>query len=109
MAISDSTYLGLEARGTAGSSTVKSAMNSALLTLAVVLTQYPLPVSDSGESRVELGGTEETLARPFGLQATDFEVLQEMNRVYDELLKNQVELDIKAKRALYSNLWDLYT
>ena len=105
MAISDSTYLGLEAQGTAGSTIVKSA----ILSLVIVLAQYPVFRFDSGESGVQLGGTEESLARPFSLQATDFELLLEMNRVYDELLRSQVDLDIEAKRALYSNIWDLYS
>ena len=104
MAISDSTYLGLEARGTAGSTIVKSA----ILSLALVLAQYPVSRFDSGEGSVRLAGTEETLARSFTLQATEIELLLEMNRIYDDLLSNQVDLDIDAKRALYSNLWDLY-
>ena len=105
MAISDSTYLGLEARGTAGSTIVKSAM---ILSLALVLAQYPVSRFDSEESSVRLAGTDETLANPFTLQATEMELLLEMNRIYDNLLSNQVDLDIDSKRALYSNLWDLY-
>jgi len=104
MAISDSTYLGLEARGTAGSTIVKSA----ILSLALVLAQHPVPSFESGESSVRLAGTEETLAKSFTLQATEMEMLLEMNRIYDDLLSNQVDLDLAAKRALYSNLWDLY-
>lgn len=105
MAISDSTYLGLEARGTAGSTIVKSAV----LSLALVLAQYPVSRFDSGDSRVRLAGTEETIARSFTtLRATELELLSEMNRIYDDLLGDQVELDIDAKRTLYSNLWDLY-
>lgn len=104
MAISDSTYLGLDARGTAGSTIVKSA----ILSLALILAQYPVSRSDSGEGSVRLAGTEETLAGSFTLRATEMELLLEMNRIYDDLLSNQVDLDIDAKRALYSNLWDLY-
>lgn len=104
MAISDSTYLGLEAQGTAGSTIVKSA----ILSLALVLAQYPVSRCDSGESRVRLAGTEETLGRSFTLQTTEIELLSEMNRIYADLLSDQVDLDIDAKRALYSNLWDLY-
>jgi hypothetical protein len=105
MAISDSTYLGLEARGTAGSTIVKSAV----LSLALVLSQYPLPRLDSGENGVRLAGTEETCGVSFLLQASEMELLFEMNRIYDDLLKNQVELDVDSKRTLYSNLWDFYT
>jgi hypothetical protein len=104
MAITDSTYLGLEARGTAGSTIVKSA----ILSFALVLAQHPVLNFESGESNVRLTGTEETLAKSFVLQATEMEMLLEMNRIYDDLLGNQVDLDLVAKRALYSNLWDLY-
>jgi hypothetical protein len=105
MAISDSTYLGFEARGTTGSTIMKSAA----LTLAIVLAQYPISRLDSGESSIRLAGTEETLARPLMLQTTEMDLLLEMNRVYNDLLGNQVDLDIDSKRVLYSNLWDLYT
>lgn len=105
MTISDSTYLGLEARGTTGSTVMKSAA----LTLAIVLAQYPVSRLDAGESTVRLAGTEETLAVPFTLQTTEMDLLLEMNRVYNELLGNQVDLDIDSKRVLYSNLWDFYT
>lgn len=105
MAISDSTYLGLEARGTAGSTLVKSAV----LTVALVLSQYPLPRLGSEENNIRLAGTEETCAVPDRLQARDVELAVEMNRIYDDLLRNQIELDIDSKQTLYSHLWDLYT
>lgn len=44
---------------------------------------------------------------PIGIE-WPFLIIQ-INRVYEELLKNQIELDPDAKKALYSNLWDLYT
>jgi hypothetical protein len=105
MPISDSTYLGLEARGTTGSTLAKSA----ILSLVLVLAQYPISRLDSGESNVRLADTVETLSEPFFSQATEMDLLLEMNRVYDDLLRNQIELDIDSKRTLYSNLWDLYT
>ena len=105
MAILDSTYCALEARGTTGSTIVKSA----LLGLVIALAQYPAPRVDSGESRVRLGGTEETFTVPFILQVTEMDLLVEMSRVHNAILENQVELDIDSKRVLYSNLWDLYT
>jgi hypothetical protein len=105
MPISDSAYLGLEARGTAGSTIIQSA----ILTLAIALAQHPVSRLDSGESTIRLVGTEESLTQSFLLQPTEMEWLLEMNRIYDDLLKNQVELDIEAKQALYSNLWDLYS
>lgn len=104
MAISDSTYLGFEARGTAGSTIVKSA----ILSLALVLAQYPVSRFELGESSVRFAGTDETLAETFMFQATEMDLLLEMNRIYEDLFRNQVELDADSKRALYSNLWDLY-
>ena len=39
---------------------------------------------------------------------TFFNVFSQINRIYDDLLQNQVVLDPEAKRALYTDLWDLY-
>jgi hypothetical protein len=39
----------------------------------------------------------------------DLDVFEQLSRIYNELLKSQVELDPKAREALYSNLWELYT
>lgn len=105
MTISDPTYLGLEAKGTAGSTFVKST----ILSLAIVLAQHPVPRLDFGESTIRFAGTEDSLTRSFLLEPTDLALLLEMNRFYEDLLKNQLELDIEAKKALYSNLWELYS
>jgi hypothetical protein len=40
---------------------------------------------------------------------TEVDIFSQINRVVDELLSNQVDLDVESKRALYQNLWELYT
>ena len=36
------------------------------------------------------------------------ELFSSINRLYDQLLVDQTDLDEKAKEVLYSNLWNLY-
>ena len=95
----------LEARGTAGSTLVRTAA----LSLALLIAQHSLPQRDVDSSGIRLTGTEGTVLQPMALQINELDVFSQVNRVYDDLLRNQVELDAESKHALYANLWDLYT
>lgn len=105
MTISDSRCRELEARGTAGSTLAKTA----LLSLVLVLAQYAAPLRELDLSRVQLIRTAGTVSEPSSLQINEMDIFEQINRVYDDLLVNQVELDAESKRVLYANLWDLYT
>lgn len=37
------------------------------------------------------------------------DLVQELTRIYHDLLDNRVELDRESKRVLYENLWNLYS
>ena len=105
MTISESKTRELEARGTAGSTLVRTAA----LSLALLIAQHSLPQREVDSSEIKLTGTEGTVLQTMTLQLNELDVFSQVNRVYDDLLKNQVELDSDSKRALYANLWDLYT
>ena len=95
----------LEARGTAGSVLV----GATALGLALSLAQYDTPLGELNRNDVSITRTEGTLSRPLSVQIDEMEVFKQISRVYDELLRNQVELGSESKRVLYTNLWDLYT
>jgi|GEM_PF-3720766 len=105
MTISELQNQQLEARGTTGSAFVKTAA----LSLALILSQQSVPHREDDSAVVRQTLTHGTLSHPLSLQITELDVFAQMNRVYDDLLRNQVELDSESQRALYSNLWDLYT
>jgi hypothetical protein len=44
----------------------------------------------------------------FRINASHSELFTQINRVYDYLLAERVELDDEAHKVLYSNLWELY-
>ena len=104
MTISELQNRQLEARGTSGSTFVKTAA----LSLALILSQQSFPQREDYVGGVRQSNTEGTLSQPLSLQITELDVFAQMNRVYDDLLRNQVELDTESRQALYANLWDLY-
>lgn len=79
------------------------------LTVALLIAQYshlPILIEDS---RTVLRGTSGTISQAISLEIRDIDLFQQINRIYDDLLKNQKDLDAESKYALYSNLWDLYS
>ena len=79
------------------------------LTAALLIAQFshlPVPIEDT----VTLSrGTSGTASQAVSLEVRDIDLFRQINRIYDDLLKNQQDLDPDSKRALYANLWDLYT
>lgn len=107
MTISEQKRRELEGRGTAGSSLV----TVTALSLALTLGQYSVqavPIVEPEDGHVRLAGTGGTASQPLSLEFTELDVFKQINRVYDDLLRSQVELDADARSALYANLWDLY-
>jgi hypothetical protein len=105
MTITDARIAKLEAEGTSGS--------HFLTTTAVLLAIQcaPFAVVTLGD---EIGGvihrrTLGSLTQPQSLQITEMDVIRQINRVYETLLREQVDLDAGARRAIYENLSDLYT
>jgi hypothetical protein len=95
----------LDAAGTAGSRVIAGTA----VTLAILLAQYSFSPVALNERVITSLGTQGTLAQTQSLQITAVHLFNQINRVYDDILKNQTELDRDAKHALYVNLWDLYT
>jgi prolyl-tRNA editing enzyme YbaK/EbsC (Cys-tRNA(Pro) deacylase) len=105
MTVTEQTQEALEARGTAGSSLVKTTA----LALAILCAQYNASVVPTVD-RVSLSQTQSSTGVATSLETIDErDIFMQFHRVYDELLYNQTDLDTDAKRALYENLWDLYT
>lgn len=94
-----------EARGTQGSALVRTTA----LSVAFALAQYSSPVVPIDHTRIEVRRTEGTISQPLSFQLDELDLFNQINRVYDDLLRNQIDLDSDSKRALYVNLWDLYT
>lgn len=105
MTISDAKKRELEVRGTTGSLLIATTA----LSVALLLEQYSASGLIQENKSIRLPGTDVTATRPYSLEITELDVFKQINRIYDQLLKNQVELDSDSKRALYSNLWDLYS
>jgi hypothetical protein len=80
-----------------------------VLGLVLLFAQYSVVPFDVQEKRFYLPGTQGTISRPQSLEISEVDLFNQVNRIYDELLKNQIELDTDSKRALYGNLWNLYT
>ncbi len=95
----------LEVHGTRGVTVV----TSTALSLALLLAQYSFSPVEFDHNRIKLPGTQGTISQSLSLQITAMDLFSQINRVYDNLLKNQIDLDADSKRALYANLWDLYT
>jgi hypothetical protein len=105
MVLSEHRKAELEAYSTAGSGVGKTIALSLLLLLSQPITW---PIAITGR-RFASGGTIGTAAEVFSLRITEADLFFQINRIYDDLLNNQVDLDPEAKRALYSNLWELYS
>lgn len=95
----------LEARGTTGSTLIATTA----LSLALLLAQYSYSPVTVDDRNVKFALTEGTVSQPLSLRLSEMDLFDQINRLYDDMLKNQVELDADSKRALYKNLWDLYT
>lgn len=95
----------LEVHATAGSTLIpKGAVSIALL-----IAQYSFNPIVVDSNYLKSFGTQATLSRCLSTEISYVDVFKQINRVYDDLLVNQVELDLDSKRVLYANLWDLYT
>nr|WP_281720291.1 hypothetical protein [Nitrosomonas nitrosa] len=93
-----------------GGTTGSAILATTALGVALVLAQYAAPrICEKPAGTIRLAGTEGTLARPHSLEINELDVFKQINRIYDNLLVNQVELDNDSKLALYSDLWDLYS
>jgi len=74
-----------------------------------MLAQHSGPLREVDVSGIRLVRTGGTVSQPISLQISELDIFNEINRLYDDLLRNQIELDPDSKHALYANLWDLYT
>ena len=106
MTISDTKRQELEARGTTGSSLLATTALVAALTLAQYTESH---IYENPPSLIRLSGTEGTVTKSHSLEISEIDILKQINRIHDNLLANQVELDYDSKHALYSNLWNLYS
>jgi hypothetical protein len=97
--------VGLEARGTSGS-TLKA--TSTALGLLLLTLQAGSGLAASPEKRVFGGETVGTGTEIVSLRITQQDLVAQLSRVYRALSSQQVELDAEASRVLYQNLWSLY-
>jgi hypothetical protein len=104
MHLSDYRRAELEARGTSGSS-----LRATALGLLLAFSQPTMPLILIPQRRVVLGQTPGTAAEVMSLRITEADLFFQINRVYDDLLKLQEDLDRDAKQVLYGRLWDLYS
>ncbi len=108
MTVLESKEQELDANATAAGSSLL-AKTTLALTVALLIAQYahlPVPIEDS---RTLYLGTSGTVSEAISLEVRDIDLFRQINRIYDDLLRNQQDLDPVSKRALYANLWDLYT
>jgi hypothetical protein len=94
-----------DAHATAGSIII----STTALSIALLLAQYSFSPVGGSHSHLTFSGTEATLSRDLSSEITSIDLFRQINRVYDDLLRNQVELDADSRRVLYEHLWDLYT
>lgn len=105
------TQLGLEAKDReieARSSSGSSVLATTALSLALLTLQGSMPTRDL-ENVTARTATSNTNALPLSRSIESIDVFNEISRIYDDLLHNQVDLDPDSHRALYANLWDLYS
>lgn len=79
------------------------------ISVALALAQNistPIPPYNT---RIQSNRTEGTASEPIFLQVNEVALFNQINRIYDELLKNQIDLDVESKRAIYANRRNLYT
>lgn len=105
MTISENERLKLDARGTTGS----VFLTTTALAVALTLAQYAAShICEKPPSTIRLAGTEGTFEKSHSLEISEIDIFKQINRIHDNLIENQVELDYDSKHALYSNLWNLY-
>src|SRR4030095_15109550 len=107
MTVLESKEQDFDANATAAGSSLLTRLTT--LTVALLIAQYsqlPVPIEDS---RTLDHGTSGTISEAISLEVRDIDLFRQINRIYDDLLRNQQDLDPVSKRALYANLWDLYT
>jgi hypothetical protein len=102
MTISESKLSEIEVGNTSG-----SVLTTTALSLMLLMANYG-PIQKPDEWII-LSKTEGTVSEPLSLQISAGDVFSQLNRVYGDLLRDQVELDLESKKVLYANLWDLYT
>jgi hypothetical protein len=106
MTVLESKIQELDANATAAGS---SSLIATALAVALLIAQYShLPVLIE-DGKTGNRGTSGTISHAISLEVSEIDLFRQINRVYDDLLKNQQDLDPDSKRALYANLWDLYT
>jgi hypothetical protein len=105
MDISARRQIELEARSSSGSSLRAATALGFLLAVSQPAT-LPVLVLDR---RVVLRETDGTAAEPMSLRITEADLFAQINRVYDDLLRKQVDLDFDARKILYRRLWNLYS
>ena len=105
MTITDQRQIEFQARGSSGSSW----RATTALSIALIFAQYANGLHlDTAERRPSPTLIQGTAARAESLRITELDLFAQINRIFDGLLKTQVDLDSDARRALYENLWDLY-
>lgn len=95
----------LDAHATTGS----TLLPKGAVSLALLLAQYSAYPIAMDANYLQSLRTHPTLSRVLSSDISYMDVFKQINRVYDDLLLNQVELDHDSKHLLYANLWDLYT
>ncbi len=98
----------LEAEGT---SACKPGVNTAL-TILLLTAQFQLAPGAFEPAQYTQIAQDATQGTPDEVETrgvvSETMVLQEVHRIYDELVSNPLVLDEDARRALYENAWDLY-
>jgi len=96
----------LEARGTIGATVRKATTALGLL----FLVSQPSPSLAALPERRFLGTrTLGTGAEILCLKISEADLFFQINRIYDELHRGQVDLDADSRQTLYENLWSLYS
>ena len=99
--------MAIEPTGTPGSTLVKK---TALAMLLLGLSQINAPALAALPERRYLGAqTLSTAMDVMCLKVTEADLFSQLNRVYESLLKEQIDLDIDVRRIVYGSMWDLYS
>src|SRR4030095_791248 len=107
MSVLESKEQELDANATApGSSLIATTLTVALALLIAQYSHLPVPIED-GDTLYR--ATSGTVSEAISLEVRDIDLFRQINRIYDDLLRNQQDINPHSKRALYANLWDLYT
>ena len=104
MTVTDKISEEMVAHSTSGSSYA----GSTALSLILLCTQMASSPLIQETPQYTHSGTSGSVIQPESLNVDAVDVFFALNRIYDELLTNQVDLDSTSKQAIYDNLWDLY-